>query len=316
MSNKAPAAGTVFAQPKIIRPSFSQRHSVFILMAPFVFLFTLFIVIPVVVAILLSFTYFNTLQFPTFVGLDNYVTLFTQDNVFMQYVLPNTILFSVVVGVGGYILSFFMAWSLAQISKMPRTVLAIILYSPSMTSGVMMSAIWSVLFSADKTGYLNYILLELGVIELPVNWLATQQFLMPIMIMVSLWSSMGVGFLAMLAGVLNVNRELYEAAHIDGVKNRFQEILYVTIPSCRPQMLFGAVMAIVSTFQNGSIGVQLSGSNPTPNYAGQLMVTHIEDFGFIRYEMGYAAAVSVVLLALVYGISVLARKLLADKEDR
>ncbi len=299
---------------KLTVTEFTQKHSVFILMAPFVFLFALFIIIPIVVAILLSFTQFNTIEFPRFIGLDNYVNLFTRDDVFMQYVLPNTILFSVVVGAGGYILSFFMAWSLAQIPKRPRTVLAIILYSPSMTSGIMMSAIWSVLFSADKSGYLNYILLELGIIELPVNWLSSQQYLMPAMIIVSLWSSMGVGFLAMLGGVLNVNRELYEAAHIDGVENRFQEILYVTVPSCRPQMLFGAVMAIVGTFQNGAIGVQLSGSNPTPNYAGQLMVTHIEDYGFIRYEMGYAAAVSVVLLILIYGISLLAGKLFADKE--
>lgn len=312
--NKPVRAATDDMPQKLTVTEFTQKHSVLILMAPFVILFTLFIIIPIAVAILLSFTQFNTIEFPKFIGLDNYVNLFTRDDVFMQYVLPNTILFSVVVGAGGYILSFFMAWSLAQIPKRPRTVLAIILYSPSMTSGIMMSAIWSVLFSADKSGYLNYILLELGIIELPVNWLSSQQYLMPAMIIVSLWSSMGVGFLAMLGGVLNVNRELYEAAHIDGVENRFQEILYVTVPSCRPQMLFGAVMAIVGTFQNGAIGVQLSGSNPTPNYAGQLMVTHIEDYGFIRYEMGYAAAVSVVLLILIYGISLLAGKLFADKE--
>ena len=314
MRNKPMRAAAGDLTQKLTVTEFTQKHSVLILMAPFVILFTLFIIIPIAVAILLSFTQFNTIEFPKFIGLDNYVNLFTRDDVFMQYVLPNTILFSVVVGAGGYILSFFMAWSLAQIPKRPRTVLAIILYSPSMTSGIMMSAIWSVLFSADKSGYLNYILLELGIIELPVNWLSSQQYLMPAMIIVSLWSSMGVGFLAMLGGVLNVNRELYEAAHIDGVENRFQEILYVTVPSCRPQMLFGAVMAIVGTFQNGVIGVQLSGSNPTPNYAGQLMVTHIEDYGFIRYEMGYAAAVSVVLLILIYGISLLAGKLFADKE--
>ena len=293
---------------------FTGRHSVLFLMSPYVFLFTLFIVIPVLAAVLLSFTYFNTINFPTPTGLQNYITLFTEDAVFMQYVLPNTILFSVVVGIGGYVLSFFMAWSLSQVPKRVRTVLAIVLYSPSMTGGIMMSAIWSVFFSGDKVGYLNYFLLKMGWIELPVNWLADERYLMPVMILVSLWSSMGVGFLAMLAGVLNINRELYEAAHIDGVSNRFQEILYVTIPSCRPQMLFGAVMAIVGTFQNGSVGVMLSGSNPTPNYAGQLMVTHIEDFGFIRYEMGYAAAVSVVLLLLIFGVTSLAKKLFADKE--
>jgi len=154
----------------------------------------------------------------------------------------------------------------------------------------------------------------LNIIEQPVQWLTDANYLMIIMIIVGLWSSMGVGFLAMMAGVLNINKELYEAAHIDGVKNRFQEIIYVTIPSCRPQMLFGAVMAVVNTFQNGSIGVALSGSNPTPQNAGQLIVTHIEDHAFLRYEMGYAAAISVVLLLIIWGASTLSRKLFADKE--
>jgi multiple sugar transport system permease protein len=137
---------------------------------------------------------------------------------------------------------------------------------------------------------------------------------MPIMIGVSLWSSMGVGFLAMLAGILNINEELYEAAYIDGMKTRFQEIFYVTIPSMRPQMLFGAVMAIVSTFTSGTIGVALTGSNPTPQYAGQLVVNHMEDFAFLRYEMGYASAISVVLLLMVYGFSKIAYSLFADRE--
>ena len=233
----------------------------------------------------------------------------------MQHALPNTILFSVVVGIGGYILSFIMAWSLAQVSKGIRTVLAVMLYSPSLTGAAMMGAVWTVLFSADKTGYLNALLLEWGIIRTPISFLTGEGTLMAVMILVSLWSSMGIGFLAMLAGILNVNKELYEAAYIDGVTNRYQEIIYVTIPAARPQMLFGAVMAIVNTFQNGAIGVQLSGSNPTPGYAGQLLVTHIEDYGFLRYEMGYAAAVSVVLLLLIFGISKVAGRLFAEKED-
>ena len=292
-----------------------DRHSISLLISPFVILFCVFIIIPTVAAVGLSFTYFNTIQPPSIIGLGNYVTLFTEDQAFMQTVLPNTILYACVVGAGGYILSFFMAWSIAQITKVPRTILALILYSPSMTGGVLMVTIWQVMFNGDKSGYLNAVLLQLGWISQPVQWLTSTSTLMPIMIVVSLWSSMGVGFLAMLAGVLGVNRELYEAARIDGVKNRFQEIVYVTIPAIRPQMLFGAIMAIVGTFQNGSIGVALSGSNPTPGNAGQLVVTHIEDYGFLRYEMGYAAAISVVLLLLIWAISKLSRILFSDKDE-
>ncbi|MCK9526568.1 MAG: sugar ABC transporter permease [Limnochordia bacterium] len=294
---------------------FLDRHSVLVLQLPFLLLFLLFILFPVIVAFGLSFTDFNTIQTPQWVGMKNYVDLLTKDTIFMQHALPNTVLFAIVVGVGGYVLSFFLAWLLAQVTRGWRTVLAVIFYSPSLTGAAMMSAVWRVLFSEDKVGYLNAFLLSHDLIQTPIAWLTSPDTLMFVMILVSLWSSMGIGFLAMLAGILNVNRELYEAAHIDGVSNRWQEIIYVTIPATRPQMLFGAVMSVVGTFQNGSIGVTLSGGqNPTPGYAGQLLVTHIEDYGFIRYEMGYAAAVSVILLVIIYAISRIAKRLFTDKE--
>jgi multiple sugar transport system permease protein len=230
----------------------------------------------------------------------------------MKYVLPNTIEFAVIVGPFGYAMAFMLAWMLAQLPKLPRTVFALILYSPSMTSGVAMAVVWKTLFSGDQSGYLNSLLLNMNLIQEPIQWLQSPQYLMPIMIVVTLWSSMGVGFLAMLAGILEVNPELYEAGALDGISNRFQEIIYITIPSMKPQMLFGAVMAIVGTFQAGAIGVILSGTNPTPQYAGQLIVNHIEDYGFLRYEMGYAAAVSVVLLLMVLFFTRVSNRLFAS----
>jgi multiple sugar transport system permease protein len=291
-----------------------KEGSAYSMVSMYVILFLIFIAAPVLVAGLLSFTNFDTIQFPRFIGLKNYITLLTQDDIFMKYVLPNTLQFAAIVGPGGYILSFLLAWILAQLPKLPRTIFALILYSPSMTSGVAMAVVWKTLFSGDQTGYLNSFLLGLNIIQEPIQWLQSPQYLMVIMILVTLWSSMGVGFLAMLAGLLDVNPELYEAARIDGIKNRFQEIIYITIPSMRPQMLFGAVMALVSTFQAGAIGVVLSGSNPTPQYAGQLIVNHIEDYGFLRYEMGYAAAVSVVLLIMVLLLDRLAVNLFSSED--
>ncbi|MFG6117772.1 carbohydrate ABC transporter permease [Thalassobacillus sp. B23F22_16] len=285
-----------------------------VFLAPYLILFTTFIVIPVAIAIGLSFTYFNTIEMPSFIGLSNYVNIITQDNTFMQFVLPNTLIFSLIVGPGGYILAFLLAWMLAQISKGPRTVLALILFSPSMTAGVAMAVVWKIIFSGDQTGYLNNLLISMGFINEPIQFLQSPNYLMIIMILVTLWGSMGVGFLAMLSGVLNIDKEIYEAAYIDGIRNRFQEIIYITIPSMKPQMLFGAVMAVVTTFQAGAIGVELSGQNPTPQYAGQLIVNHLEDFGFIRYEMGYAAALSVLLLLFIYGFSRVAMKLFAEKD--
>jgi multiple sugar transport system permease protein len=290
------------------------QYSTLGFLSPYIILFVIFIVIPVAVAIGLSFTYFDAIEPPKIVGLQNYIYLFTQDSVFMQNVVPNTLTFALIVGPGGYILSFILAWLLAQIPKVPRTILALIIYSPSMTAGVAMSVVWKIIFSGDQTGYLNGLLIRLGITYAPIQFLQSPHFLMTIMIIVTLWGSMGVGFLAMLSGVLNINSEIYEAGYIDGISNRFQEIIYITIPSMKPQMLFGAVMAVVQTFQAGAIGVELSGSNPTPNYAGQLMVNHLEDYGFIRYEMGYAAAISVVLLLFIYLFSKVAYRLFGDKE--
>ncbi|WP_096155663.1 MULTISPECIES: carbohydrate ABC transporter permease [Bacillus] len=292
----------------------NQHLSTSIFLAPYMILFFTFIIIPVVVAIALSFTYFNAIQMPTFVGFLNYVNLLTQDHIFMQYVLPNTLIFAFIVGPGGYILAFILAWTLAQIPKLPRTILALIIFSPSMTAGVAMGVVWKIIFSGDEFGYLNNLLIRMGMIYEPIQFLQSPEHLMTIMIVVTLWGSMGVGFLAMLSGVLNINKEVFEAGYIDGISNRFQEIIYITIPSMKPQMFFGAVMAIVGTFQAGAIGVELSGANPTPQYSGQLMVNHLEDFGFIRYEMGYAAAISVLLLLFIYFFAKIASKLFSEKD--
>ena len=293
----------------------TKKATPYLFLLPYLILFLVFIVIPTAMAIGLSFTNYNAVQTPQFVGLTNYINLLTQDTIFLQYVLPNTILFAVIVGPVGYLLAFFLAWSLSQLTRLPRTILALIISSPSMTMGVAMTVMWRVVFLGDQSGIANYVLTQLGVITEPIVWMLNTHYIMPIVIIVALWSSMGVGFLAMLAGLLNVNAELYEAGAIDGVRNRVQEVFYITIPSMKPQMLFGAVMSIVGAFQAGNIGVMLTGSNPTPQYAAQLMVNHIDDYGFTRYEMGYAAAVSVSLLALIYAFSFVARKLFAPKDE-
>lgn len=286
----------------------------YLFVAPFAIVFAVFILIPVLLAAVLSFTNFNAIEWPTWAGFLNYITLITNDETFMQHVLPNTVIYAVTVGIGGYILSFLLAWALCNLSHLPRTIFALILYSPSMTVGVSMTVLWKVIFSGDQTGLLNSWLISLGVITDPIIWLTDVRYLLPIVVIIGLWSSMGIGFLSMIAGILNADESLYEAAAIDGVKNRFQEMIYITIPQMKPQMLFAAVMAIVGAFQNGMISSLLTG-NPSPGYAAQLLVNHIEDFGFLRYEMGYAAAVSVALLLIVQLFSKAANSLLTEKDE-
>ena len=285
----------------------------YLFVLPYALVFMVFILVPVALAVILSFTNFNAIQWPSWVGFLNYITLLTSDEVFMQFVLPNTVLYAVIVGIGGYILSFLLAWLLCNLTRGVRTVLALILYSPSMTAGVAMTVLWKVIFSGDQTGLLNSWLMSLGVIDEPIIWLVNTQYLLPIVIIIGLWSSMGIGFLAMIAGIANSDESLYEAGAIDGISNRFQEMIYITIPQMKPQMLFAAVMAVVNAFQNGTVSALLTG-NPSPGYAAQLIVNHIEDYGFLRYEMGYAAAVSVVLLLIVQIFSKAANRLLTDKD--
>ncbi|HPF88119.1 MAG TPA: sugar ABC transporter permease [Candidatus Limiplasma sp.] len=292
----------------------SEKKTPYLFLAPYLLLFLVFIVVPIVMAIGLSFTNYNAVQTPEFVGLRNYINLLTQDTIYLQYVLPNTLVFALIVGPCGYMLAFFLAWSLSQITKVPRTILTLIIYSPSMTMGVAMTVVWRVIFLGNQSGLANYVLTQLGIITEPIVWMFNTTYLLPIVIIVALWASMGVGFLAMLAGIMNISPELYEAGAIDGVHNRLQEVFYITIPSMKPQMLFGAVMSVVGAFQAGNIGVMLTGSNPTPSYAAQLMVNHIEDYGFLRYEMGYAAAVSVSLLAIIYAFSYIAKRLFTEKD--
>ena len=286
----------------------------FLFALPYAIIFFTFVILLILISIFLSFTYYDTINAPRWIGLTNYVTLFTRDSDFMQYALPNTVKYALIVGPVGYLLAFLMAWLLAQVTKKVRTVLALILYSPSLTSGVMMAVVWRVLFSGDSRGYLNSILISLGLTSSPMQFLQSAGFIFGIMIFVGLWSSMSVGFLAMLSGILNINKELYEAAYIDGMKSKWQEIFYITIPSMKPQMLFGAVMSIVGTFNTSGLATTLSGSTPPPQYAGWLIVDHMNDYGFATYEMGYASAISVVLLGIVMLFYLAARALFTEKD--
>lgn len=286
-----------------------------IFLLPYLLLFAMFILLPTLVSALLSLTKFDTITNPVFVGLRNYVNLFTNDLNFFQKAVPNTLKYALLVGPISYILSFVLAWMLGQVTHKWRVFYTICIYSPSITGATMMAVVWKVIFSGDETGYLNYILKSLGLIEQPIQYLEDPRLLFTVLIIVAIWSGMGVGFLAMSAGILNINRELYEAAYIDGIKNRWQEIFYITIPQMKPQMLFGAVMSIVNAFNVSGIAAALSGSNIPPQYSGWMIIDHANDFGFTRYEMGYASAITVVLLIVVYLFNKISYKLFGSNEE-
>ena len=277
-----------------------------VLLTPFTVLFTLFTLVPIGAAMILSFFYFNMTTTPTFVGFDNYIRLFFDDNVFL-IALRNTAIFAMITGPLSYILSFTVAWLINEFNRTVRTILTLIFYLPSLAGNVYF--VWTYIFSGDSYGFLNSVLMKLGMSD-PIQWLTDTKFMMPVVIVVILWLSMDTGFLSFVAGLQSLDRELFEAAAIDGLPNRFAELWYVTLPQMGPQLLFGAVMQISTSFAVGYECMNLTGF-PSTDYATQTLVLHILDFGQIRFEMGYACAVAVILFALMLLMWTVINKLLS-----
>lgn len=262
---------------------------------PFFIIFCIFTVCPVVISILIGFTDFNMLEMPKFIGVDNYIRLFLEDDIFI-IALKNTFILAAVTGPISYIMALLIAWIINELGPTLRSFVTVVFYAPSLSGNVLL--IWTVLFSSDAYGYVNGWLIELGLLDEPVRWFFDERYIMPLVIVVVLWSSMGTNFLSFIAGLQGIDKSLFEAAAMDGVKNRFQELWYVTLPSMRPQLLFGAVMSISSAFGIGSVVTGLVGF-PSTDYAAHTIINHLTDYGSIRYEMGYASAIATVLFALM-----------------
>lgn len=273
----------------------------YLFLAPFLILFTLFTIVPVVTSVVLSFTYYNILEAPRFIGLSNYRLLFVDDDIFLK-AIGITLKFAFITGPVGYVMAFLLAWLISQIPQKYRFFYTLCYYTPSITSATAMSVVWLYLFAGDRKGLLNYFAAKLGIIDEPYLFLQNIHSIVPVIIIVSLWMSMGVGFLAFLAGLQNVPKDLYEAGEIDGIKYRWQQLIYITVPSVKPQLLFGAVLQVVSSLTVFDVSVQLVGL-PSPLYAGHTILTHLFDYAFIKFEMGYAAAIAVVLFVMMIGLN-------------
>jgi len=300
------ATVTSHTNKKTLRRRLKDYSSSYILMAPFAVIFITFTLIPVLIAIYYSFTYYNILQKPQFVGWSNYVKLLFNDNIFM-IAIKNTLVFSIITGPIGYFLSFIVAWLVNELNPKIRAFMTLLFYAPAL-SGV--TYIWSIILNADQYGYLNSILINMGIITEPIKWMMDPAYMKGCIIVVVLWSSMGVGFLAFIAGLQNVDRTLYEAAAVDGIKNRFQELWFVTLPSMRGQLLFSAVMNITSSFNIGDVITTLCGF-PSSNYVAHTIMNHLHDYGTIRYEMGYACAIATILFVIMLFSNEIVQKLLA-----
>lgn len=276
----------------------------YLLMLPFFLLFTFFTVIPVLSAIVLGFTNFNLVEAPKFIGFDNYINLFLTDDVFMIAV-KNTLLFAVVTGPLSYFGCLLLAWVVNELSSKARTAVTFLFYAPSISGSLYM--IWTYIFSGDMYGLANSLLMQTGIITTPISWLSDARYMMTIVMVIQVWMSFGTGFLSFVAGLQGIDRNMYEAGALDGISNRFQELIYITLPSMGPQLMFGAVMQISASFSAGAVPAALCG-NPSTDYAVSTITTHIADYGGGRYEMGYASAIATILFVCM----ILTNKLISN----
>ena len=288
------------------RYNFRKNGMLYLMLAPFVILFFTFTILPVLFSFFVSFTVYDVLNPPRFVGYENFRRLFLEDAVFIRSI-QNTFMIAVFTGPIGYILAFTMAWLINELPRRLRAILTIIFYAPSMSGNAFI--LFGLLFSNDPFGWLNSFLVSNGIIQEPRLWLSDTSTMMPIVIGVSLWMSLGFGFLSFVAGLQTVDRTQYEAAYVDGISNRWQELWFITLLNMKPQLMFGAVMSITGALGAGALGSALVGF-PSPQYATHTMANHLDDFGGIRMEMGYASAIALLLLGLMLGTNKLIQRFL------
>ncbi len=285
-----------------------KRNKVaYAMVAPYMLIFTLFTIVPVVLSMVISLTNFNLLEIPDVVWLDNYIRLFLDDDIFI-IACKNTLIFAIIVGPVSYLMSLMVAWFINELPPKIRALVTLVFYAPSISGQVYL--IWGTLFSGDSYGWVNGILLDLGLITTEIQWFQDADYIMPLCIVVALWTSLGTSFLSFIAGLQGIDRSMYEAGAVDGVRNRWQELWYITLPSMKPQLMFGAVMAITSSFGFGGVVTALCGF-PSVDYAAHTIMHHLDDYGSQRFEVGYSSAIAVVLFAIMIGANSLVKKMLS-----
>ena len=286
----------------------NQYKFCYLYLAPFFILFAVFVIAPVVMAIVLSFTNYNLTQMPKFVAFENYATLFFSDSVFVKAAV-NTLTMAIVVGPFSYIGALMLAWTLNELSPKLRTLMVFLIYAPSISGNAFI--VWQLLFSGDQFGYINSLLLRWGFVSEPIYFLTDTKYMMVVVIIVTMWMSMGTQFLSFVAGLQGLDQALFEAGSIDGIRNRWQELWFITLPQLKPQLLFGAVMSITGAFTVGNVGASLCG-NPSTEYAVHTLVNHMTDYASVKYEFGYACAIATLLFLAMIGCNELIKRLLRN----
>mgnify|MGYP004662299341 CR=1 FL=1 len=294
------------------RPLRSRDVWGWLFMAPFLIPLIVFGIIPVIYSLCMSLFSYNLYEPAVFVGLDNFRSLLLEDEEFGKAV-KNTLIYAFTVTPIVFLLNFILAWVINSFKRGLRNLLVVLFYIPQMTTGTAMTVIWLYVFSGDRYGVLNYLLTSLGWISAPIQWTTDTGILFGVVIFIGIMMGSGMSFLTFVAAFQALPADMYEAGRIDGIRSSFQELIYLTMPQMKPQLLFSAITSSVAAFAIADIPAQVAGF-PSPDYAAHTIALHMRDYGFTRFEIGYASAISVILFALTFATGFVLRKVLATKD--
>ena len=260
--------------------------------------FFIFTFVPIVFSIIFSFCEWNSGSEIKFVGLDNYITMFTRDSSFWN-ALKNTIYYTAVTVPVTMAISLFLAILLNQ--KLKGIVFfRSVIFFPYVASLVAVAVVWMALFNPDK-GPVNGLLMALGV-ENPPRWAASTTWAMPTIIGLTVWKNMGYYMVVYLAALQGVSSELYEAAALDGA-NKWQQFLHITWPCITPSTFFILMMLMISTFK--SYDIMYITTQGGPGEATKVLAYHIYNSAFISFKFGYASAVAMVLFMIIVVVTLI-----------
>ncbi|WP_077532532.1 carbohydrate ABC transporter permease [Massiliimalia massiliensis] len=270
-----------------------QRDSTWagIFLLPNLICFLLFVLIPIVSAFVLSFMQWDMLSTPKFIGFDNYIRLFTQDEIFIQ-VLVNTLIFTACSVPMVIIASLLIAMALNQ-QILGKKFYRVLIFLPVISSNVVVSVMWKWLLVPDY-GFVNYFLSWFGIAG--PNWLTDANWSMFSIIFVFVWKNIGYYMLIFLAGLQGIPNSYYEAVEMDG-GNAWHKFRNITIPLLSPTTFFVTVMVVIGSFQVFDIVMLMTEGGP--GRSTSVMVHYLYQQAFRYFDMGYATAISYILFIIV-----------------
>ena len=282
----------------------------YLFLVPALALIAVFVLYPILAVLYYSFTDYNIINPPVWVGLSNYGKLLG-DPVFWK-ALTHSIIYLIVTPT---IIALSVALAIVVNRKLKGIhIFRALYYVPAVSGSIAIGIAWRWLF--DRNGFMNSFLISVGAIKEPIQWLADPNLVLPIAMLLTIWAGIGYYAVIFLAGLQNIPEELYDAALIDGCTN-FQKHRYVSIPGLRPQIVFVAVISSLAALKVFDEIYVLTGRTGGILDSGVTVVFYLWKEAFTELaHAGYASAIAIVLLILTLVFSVVNVRILESGQER